>query len=77
MPRTTGSKNLPRSVQREIALDAIRGVSPTEIAREHDVHLTAVTRLRDEALRDPEGSVEEARGELEFRLEILELLGLV
>lgn len=77
MPRTTGSKDLPRSVRREIALDALRGASPAEIAREHDIHLTAVTRLRNEALRDPEGALEEAREELEFRLEVLEILGLV
>lgn len=77
MPRTTGSKNLPRSVQREIALDALRGVTLAQIAREHDVSPDTPARLRDEALRDPEGAVEEAREELAFREEVAELTGSV
>lgn len=74
MSRPAGSKNLSRSVQREIALNTLRGVPPAQIAREHGVHITTVTRLRDEAEKDPEGAVEEAREELAFREEVAELL---
>lgn len=75
MPRPVGSKNLPRSVQRSIALDALRGVPAVRIAAEHSITDRAVYRLRDEAMRDPEGAVEEAREELLFREEVLEMLG--
>lgn len=74
MPRTTGSKNLPRSVQREIALDSLRGVPTSEIAGENGITEDGVRRLRRKAERDPEGAVEEAREELAFRLEVVEML---
>lgn len=74
MPRTTGSKNLPKSVQREIALDALRGVPTSEIASENGITEDGVRRLRRKAERDPEAAVEEAREELAFRLEVVEML---
>jgi len=74
MPRPPGTTNLPRSVQRAIALDALRGVPAPRIAREYGVHLNTVYRRRDEALKDPEGALEAAREELAFREEVLELL---
>lgn len=75
MPRTTGSKTRPRSVQREIALDALRGARPVDVATEYEVTESTVRRLRDEATRDPEGAVELAREELAFRLEVAEISG--
>lgn len=73
MPRPTGTKNLPRSVQRSIALDALRGARIVDVAKEHKITEQGVRRLRDEALRDPDGAFEEAREELAFRREIMEL----
>lgn len=75
MPRATGTKNLPRSVQREIALDVLRGARPVDIVREYEVGEATVHRLRSEALRDPDGAVELAREELAFRLEVAEIIG--
>jgi hypothetical protein len=73
MPRPKGAKNLPRSVQRAVALDALRGVPTSRIMAEHGVSKARVYRLRDEATEDPEGALEEAREELEFRREVYEL----
>lgn len=77
MPRTKGAKNLnlPRTLQREIILDDLRGGSPTRIVHEYGVSERTVFRLRTEALKDPEGAVEEAREELAFREEVAELAG--
>lgn len=75
MPRTTGTKNLARSVQREIALDALRGARPVDIVREYEVGEATVHRLRNEALQDPGGAVELAREELAYRLEVVEIVG--
>lgn len=57
-----------------MALDAIRGVPVTHVAREYGVTHGTVIRLRDEAAEDPEGAVERAREELAFREEVLEIL---
>lgn len=74
MPRPPGNENLPRSVQRAIALDALRGVPAPRIARHYGVHPNTVYRHRDEALADPEGALEAAREELAFREEVLRMM---
>lgn len=73
MPRPAGRENISRSVQRAIALDALGGARTSEVAAEHGVSRQNVERLRDEALKNPDGAFEEARAELEFRREVMEM----
>jgi transposase-like protein len=65
---------LTSSVRREItrkAMDADTNI--THLAKEYGITRSAIYQYIDSARLDPEGAVEEAIEELEFRRDILEM----
>lgn len=69
-----GASDLTRPERRQMILDALRSGNYAATGREYGLSRTAVHDAASRVAREAEDRFEEARDELEFRREILELL---
>lgn len=74
--RGTGKSkgNLSREKRRRIALAALEEDNVSGVARRYGISRRTVYDLMDDALADPEGALEDARKELEYRERVRQLL---
>lgn len=70
-----GAAKLRRGQQREIALDGLTRGNVSGVARDHGVSRRTVYDLMEDATEDPEGAIQEARAELEYRQRVREIVG--
>lgn len=69
MPR----KSLTPRQRREVTIRALRGETAYSLAKEFPVSHQHISRLRDAAEAEAEEMYEDAREELEFRREVMEM----